>query len=203
MPYYLKKIGLAALALGLGCSLGGCSSGVHFEKIDRHGHVRIVQGEQGYCFKVPTDWEIREKLEGADVVCMAPLDGGFRESIVARSLNAAALENPDETVRTQLEALGTKVTVLEPWSGPDSPVVVTLEESKFSKVPLGQMLYIHVKPEGNGVLIACTTTKDKLEARRPFFDEIVGKAKFDLADCPGEGGLPQVFPTPEVTLRPL
>ena len=95
------------------------------------------------------------------------------------------------------------MTVLEPWSGPDSPVVVTLEESKFSKVPLGQMLYIHVKPEGNGVLIACTTTKDKLEARRPFFDEIVGKAKFDLADCPGEGGLPQVFPTPEVTLRPL
>ena len=203
MPHYLKNIGLGLATVFLGCALGGCGSGVTFEKIDRKGHVRIVQGESGYCFKVPENWEIREKLEGSDVVCLAPLENGFRDSIVARSLNAAALEKPDETVRTQLEGLGSKVTVIEPWSGPDKPVVVALEESRFAKQPLGQLLYIHMKPEGNGVLIACTTTKEQLEAKRSFFDEIVGKAKYDLADCPGEGGLPKVFPTPEATLRPL
>ena len=203
VPQFLKRFGLGLVAFALANTLGGCDSGVTFEKIDRKGHVRIVQGEQGYCFKVPQDWEIREKLEGADVVCLAPLADGFRDSIVARSLPSSALENPEETVRTQLEALGTKVTVLEPWSGPDRPVVVTLEESRFSKEPLAQLLYIHLKPEGNGVLIACTTTTDKLEATRPTFDNIVGQAKYDLTDCPGEGGLPKVFPTPEVTLRPL
>ena len=203
MPQFLKRIALGLAASVLAINLAGCDSGVTFTKIDRKGHVRIVQGEQGYCFKVDQGWEIREKLEGADVVCLAPLTDGFRDSIVARSLPASSLENPEETVRTQLEALGTKVTVLEPWSGPDKPVVVTLEESKFSKQPLAQLLYIHLKPEGNGVLIACTTTKAKLEDKRSMFDDIVGKAKYDLADCPGEGGLPKVFPTPEVTLRPL
>jgi len=152
---------------------------------------------------VPTDWEIREKLEDADVVCLAPLEDGFRDSIVVRSLPASALQNPEETVRTQLEALGTKVSVLESWSGPDKPVVVVLEESKFSGQPLGQLLFIHLKPEGNGVLIACTTTRDRLESKRPVFEEIVAAAKYDLADCPGAGGLPEVFPTPSVTLRPL
>lgn len=203
MPQFLKKFGLGLAALALASTLAGCDAGVTFEKIDRKGHVRIVQGEQGYCFRVPQDWEIREKLEGADVVCLAPLKDGFRDSLVARSLPSSALENPEETVRTQLEALGTKVTVLEPWSGPDKPVVVTLEESRFSSQPLVQLLYIHLKPEGNGVLIACTTTKDRLDVRRSSFDEIVSQAKYDLADCPGEGGLPKVFPTPEVTLRPL
>lgn len=202
MLSFKTRIGCGILVLALGLSLGGCTE-VTFEKIDRKGHVRIVRDDQGYCFKVPTDWEIREKLEDADVVCLAPLEDGFRDSIVARTLPASALQNPEETVRTQLEALGTKVSVLESWSGPDKPVVVILEESKFSGQPLGQLLFIHLKPEGNGVLIACTTTRDRLETKRPVFEEIVAAAKYDLADCPGAGGLPEVFPTPSVTLRPL
>jgi hypothetical protein len=201
VPNFYKRIGLALVAVSLGLSLGGCTQ-VTFEPIDRQGHVRIVKGDEGYCFRVPTDWEIREKLEGIDVVCLAPLEDGFRDSIVARSVPARELENPEETVREQLEGLGTKVAVVEPWSGADRPVVVTLEGSKFSKEPLGQLLFIHVRPNGDGVLLICTTRKDKLEVKREFFQEIVTKAKYELIDCPGAGGLPDVFPTPEATLRP-
>ena len=122
---------------------------------------------------------------------------------MARSLPAKDLENPDQTIRSQLEGLGTKATVVEPWTGPDKPVVVTLEGSKFSKEPLGQMLYIHLYPGGNGVLLTCTTKEDRLASKRDTFQAIVDKAKFDLADCPGLGGLPEVFPTPEATLRPI
>lgn len=172
-----------------------------FEKVDRRGHVRIVQGDQGYCFHVPTDWEIRENLEEADVVCLAPIQSGFRDSVIARSLSAEELKNPEETVRRQLEGLGAKAEVLEPWSGLDKPVVVHLE-SKFSAQPLGQLLYLHQRDNGNGVLLACTTTQARLSTQREFFQDIVSKAHYDLKDCPGEGGLPQVFPTPKVTLSP-
>lgn len=208
VPKFCRKIGLALGALVLAVSLGGCGDAVTFEPIDKRGHVRIIKGTDVYCFRVPSEkpdnvWEIREKLEGADVVCLAPLKDGFRDSIVARSLPAAELENPEETVRTQLESLGTKVTVVQPWTGPDKPVIVTLEQSRFSKEPLAQMLFIHIRPNGDGVLLACTTKKDKLSERQAFFEEVVGNAKYEMADCPGAGGLPDVFPTPEATLRPL
>ena len=184
-------------------ALSGCGPQVTFEKVDRHGHVRIESGDgKGYCFKVDKDWEIREKLEGADVVCMAPPGEGFRDSIVARSISAESLKNPEETVRKQLAELDTEVEVLESWSGPDKPVVVTIEKSKFSKFSLGQMLFIHIGEDGNGVLIACTTSKDKLAERRGEFERIVSNAHYDLKDCPGAGGIPEVFPTPNVTLRP-
>jgi hypothetical protein len=207
VPQFCRKIGLALITLSLGLSLGGCTQ-VTFEPVDRRGHVQIVKGDEGYCFRVPftpkdKKWEIREKLEEVDVVCLAPLEDGFRDSIVARSLPARDLEKPDETIRTQLEGLGTEVTVVEGWSGADKPVVVTLEESKFSKEPLAQLLYIHLRSGGDGVLIVCTTKKDKLDAKRAFFEDIVADARYELTDCTHKGVIPDVFPTPEATLRPL
>jgi hypothetical protein len=182
--------------------LGGCGDQVSFEKVDYKGHVRVEQGNVGYCFKVPTDWEIRMKLEGADVVCLAPLQDGFRDSIVATSLSAADLEDPESAVARQVESLGESAHITEPWSGPDAPVKVVLDQTRFSKVPLAQLLYIHVRPDGSGVLIACTTTKAQVDDRQDFFHQIVEKAKYDLENCTGPSGLPEVFPTPEVIYRP-
>ena len=72
----------------------------------------------------------------------------------------------------------------------------------FGRFTLQQLLFVRKESEGHGVVICCTTTKDEMPKRREFFNEIVAKAKFDLADCPTAGGLPSVFPTPEVTLSP-
>lgn len=198
----LPKYAILALCLSAVLLLGGCGTEITFEKIDRKGHVRIEREGTGYCFRVPTDWEIREKLEEADVVCLAPLEGGFRDSVVARTLPASEIAEPEKLLMQQLESLGAKVTVLEPWTGLDKPVVVSLEEARFSQETLGQLLFIHKRPDGAGVLITCTTTKDRLPERREFFEEIVAKAEYDLSKCVAPGGLPEVFPTPSVTLRP-
>jgi hypothetical protein len=182
--------------------LAGCGGQVSFEKIDLKGHVRVERDGRGYCFRVPKDWEIREALEGADVVCLAPPQDGFRDSVVAKTLSASQLGDPKAVVAKQLESLGQAVTVVEPWSQPDIPLVVTLEEGHLSKEPLGQLLFLHLKADGSGILITCTTTKHKLAERRAFFSDIFAGAKYELEECTGPGGLPKVFPTPEVTLTP-
>jgi len=195
----IKKIVLSLLVIA---TLSGCGGQVSFEKVDYKGHVRIDKGNVGYCFKVPTTWDIRMKLEGADVVCLAPLENGFRDSIVARSLKATELDEPGKAVQEQIDSLESAVTIVEPWEAFDKPVLVTLEESRFASVPLGQLLYVHQRSDGSGVLIACTTTRSQLADKRDFFADIAEKAKYDLADCSGPGGLPDVFPTPEVTFSP-
>lgn len=183
--------------------LAGCGEHITFEKVDLKGHVRVAHEDQGYCFRVPEDWEIREKLEDADVVSLAPPQDGFRDSIVAKIIAAKDLEDPEQTLRNQMAPLGDAVTVVEPWVGPDTAVVVTLEERKLSKYPLGQLLFLHLLPSGDGVLITCTTKQDRLSERRDFFSQVVNEAKYDLSDCNGPGILPKVYPTPEVTMSPL
>ena len=196
----LRSLGCALLTAWL---FTGCGDAIHFEKVDRKGHVRIassVSQDEGYCFRVPQDWEIREKLEGADVVCLSPpIKGKFRESVVATSLTAEQLKDPTAAVLSQLSA---EAKVVEAGDGQSQPIVVELTDPRFSRFTLQQLLFVRKESEGHGVVICCTTTKDEMPKRREFFNEIVAKAKFDLADCPTAGGLPSVFPTPEVTLSP-
>ncbi len=196
----LRSLSCAFLAAWL---FSGCGDAIHFEKVDRKGHVRIaspVAQDEGYCFRVPSDWEIREKLEGADVVCLSPpLKGKFRESLVATSLTAEQLKDPTAAVLSQLSA---EAKVVESGDGVSQPIVVELTDHRFSKFTLSQLLFVRKESEGHGVVICATTTKDEMPKRREFFTEIVDKAKFDLANCPDAGGLPAVFPTPEVTLSP-
>ena len=196
---YIKK---AAVAVLFSLLLTGCGQQVSFEKIDYKGHVRVENEGGGYCFKIPKDWEIRLKLEGSDVVCLAPTSSGFRESIVATAIPGSKLTDPGEAVKKQLGVLGNNVEVLEPWSESDKPVVVTLAHSEFSEDPLGQMLFLHLKEDGSGVLLTCTTTKSALEERREFFSSVAESAKYNLDECTGPGGVPKVFPTPEVTFSP-
>lgn len=202
----MPKIGrhtLAAFGLGLILlSTSGCGNHVSFEKIDYKGHVRIERDGQAYCFKVPQDWGIREKLEDSDVVCLGPLEEGFRDSIVAKTIPASELQDPAEAVQKQLAKLGDKISVEEPYAGPDKPVLAILEHSKFSAEPLAQLVFLHLRSDGSGIVILCTTTKSQLDKKREFFQDIVAKAKYRIEDCPGAGGLPKVFPTPEVTLSP-
>ena len=180
----------------------GCGDRTTFEKIDRKGHVLIQRGETAYCFNVPIDWEIRESVEGADVVCLAPREDSFRDSIVVTTLGSKDLADPQAIFDKQLAELGSSVVVDEPWSGLDVPLVLTLTDSKLSAVPLGQMLYIHKRESGDGVLIVCTTTKDKLPKRREFFAKLIAETKYTLEDCPKAGGIPETFPTPNVTYSP-
>lgn len=182
--------------------LPGCGHRVSFEKIDYKGHVRIEKDGVGYCYHVPKDWEIREKLEGADVVCLGPLENGFRDSVISASIAKSELGDPAEEMKKELDKLGSRVTVVEPWSGPDKAVVVTLNESKFASEPLVQFLYLHVRSNGSGVLITGTTTKSQMEAKRVMFEDVIQGAHYNLKDCPDVGGIPKVFPTPEVTLSP-
>lgn len=182
--------------------LAGCGGQITFEPVDYKGHVRVEKDGVGYCLTVPKDWEIREKLEDSDVVCLAPVANNFRESIVTRTLTAYDLSNPEETIAKQLESLGESLTVLTPWTGPDEAVVLTLDKNGITEIPLAQLVFIHQRPEGGGVLITCTTRKERLQERTEFFKEIVAKTKYDLEDCTGPGGLPKVFPTPNVTLSP-
>ncbi len=196
---YIKNVVLATL---FSLFLTGCGQQVSFEKIDYKGHVRVENEGVGYCFKIPEDWEIRLKLEGSDVVCLAPTSSGFRESIVATTLTGSKLTDPGEAVKNQLGVLGSNVEILEPWSESDKPVVVTLAHSKFSEEPLGQMLFLHLKEDGSGVLLTCTTTKSALETRREFFTSVAESAKYNLEECTGPSGVPKVFPTPEVTFSP-
>ncbi len=183
-----------------------CGQQIVPHKIEPHGHVRVTgPGEgEGYCFRVPTKWEIREDLEGADVVCLSPpVKGEFRESVVARSLTASEVKDPQATLTAELEKAGEKAVVAEPWDGSGAkPVLVNLTDTRFSDLPLSQLLFFHLKPEGGGVLICCTTTQAEMPGRRADFEEIVARAKFDLSQCPGAGGVPEVFPTPEVTYSP-
>lgn len=198
--YRLRSLACAVLAAWL---FTGCGDAIHFEKVDRKGHVRIVSSvaqDEGYCFKVPRDWEIREKLEGADVVCLSPpLKGKFRESVVATSLTAEQLKDPTAAVLSQLSA---EAKVVEAGDGLNQPIVVELTDPRFSRFTLQQLLFVRKESEGHGVVICCTTTKDDMANRRAFFNDIVAQAKFDLAECHTAGGIPSVFPTPEVTLSP-
>ena len=184
----------------------GCGQQVTFEKIDHKGHV-VVKGErsgEGYCFRVDKDWEIREKLEGADVVCLAPVQDSFRDSVVARRLSAVDLEDPEAALEKQLSALGGNVEIVEPWAGEGHPMLVKLKDTKYSKFELSQLLYLHMNAAGDGVLMCATTRTEAMGDRRQFFDSIVAKTEFDLANCPDPaGGVPDVFPTPEVTFSPI
>lgn len=206
-PRYIRPSrGLASRRLrGLACALLGtllfsaCDGGIHFEKVDRRGHVRVTSPlaqDEGYCFRVPRDWEIREKLEGADIVCLSPpVKGKFRESIVATSLPADQLKDP-------VASLGQGAKVLEPGDGQAQPILVEFTDHRFSKFTLHQLIFVHRQSEGHGVVICCTATREDMAKRRAFFSEVVGQAKFDLEHCPTAGGLPKAFPTPEVTYSP-
>lgn len=202
VPVTKTKIYKALIGAFFLLSLAGCGGQISFEKVDYKGHVRVEEEGVGYCFKIPEDWEIRLKLEGADVVCMAPITGGFRESVVATSIPGSQLTDPSEVMKKQLEVLGSSLKIVEPWTEPGKPVVVTLNKSEFSKEPLGQMLFLHIRKDGSGVLITCTTTESALQERRAFFTGVVDSAKYKVEDCTGPGGLPKVFPTPEVTFSP-
>lgn len=192
----------AALSVVL---FSSCSQHINFQKIDPHGHVRVAgpnKGE-GYCFHVPSKWEIREALEGADVVCLSPpVKGAFRESVVARSLSAAELKDPQAVIGSELGKNGDQASVVEPWDGTGQKPMLVNVTSNGAEPPISQLLFIHPKPEGGGVLICCTATQQDMPKRRADFEAIVAKAHFDLSQCPGVGGIPQTFPTPEVTLSP-
>lgn len=165
--------------------------------------MRIVSPlaqDEGYCFRVPRDWEIREKLEGADVVCLAPpIKGKFRDSIVATSLSAAQMKDPLAALTGQL---GQQVKVLERGENPSDPILVELNDPRVSPFTLRQLIFLHRESQGHGVAICCTTTADEMVSRREFFNDVVEQAKFELEHCVGPGGLPKVFPTPEVTYSP-
>lgn len=203
----MRRWRLAACAATALFFFSGCASQTTFEKVDRKGHV-VIKGPQGadvddgYCFHVPADWEIRERLEGADVVCLSPPAAHFRETVVVRSLTADQLKDPQAAMATQIAELGAEAEVVEAWEGSDQPMLVNLVDSRFSKTPLSQLLFLHIKPEGNGILFCFTTHKDAMPERRAFFTDIVTKAKYDITDCPMVGAVPEVFPTPEVTLSP-
>lgn len=193
---------LCVLSLLLGCQQ------VSFEPIDRQGHVVIKQPNgTGYCFKVPKDWEIRENLEGSDVACMGPLKHNFRETIVAKSLADGELStDPEAFLKEQLgakadPAISFTHKVIES-SDEDKPMVVEFLAQQISSQQTGQLLYLHRRSEGGGVLFTCTTRLEDLKERRSFFEEIIAKAKYDLADCGGPGGVPDDFPTPEVIYSP-
>lgn len=185
--------------------LAGCTQ-VSFEPIDRRGHVRIEREGSGYCFKIPQEWEIREKLEGADVACMGPLKDNFRETIVVKSLGAASLDDPERFIKAQLESkeasIAFKSVVLEHYTEERKPVTVTFEAGSISDVQTGQLLYLREDDKGEGVLFTCTTRATNLESRREFFQKIVDQAKFDLSKCEGVDGVPESFPTPTVTYTP-
>ncbi len=200
---YVRSRRFAIWSLSALLLFSGCEQ-VTYEKIDHKGHV-VVKGDragEGYCFQVDRDWEIREKLEGADVVCLAPVKNKFRESIVARSLSSVDLEDPEAALEKQLKALGDKVEIVEPWKDQSHPMLVKLTGTQYSKFELSQLLYLHVNPEGDGVLICATARTEAMNDRREFFDKIVSKVEFDLANCPDPTGVPEVFPTPEVTFSP-
>lgn len=193
---------LASAALGA-MLFTGCGEHITFEKVDLRGHVRVERGDgSGYCFRVPTNWEIREKLEGADVVCLSPPNKGkFRESVVARTLTADELKDPAAAISSQLSEMGEQVQIVEPLAD-GKPMVVQLNDTRFSSLPLAQLLFVHNLPEGNGVLICCTTEAAQMAARRPELELMMARAEFDLALCGSQGGIPKTFPTPEVTFSP-
>ena len=182
-----------------------CGQHINFQKVDPHGHVRVSgpkKGE-GYCFHVPSKWEIRETLEGADVVCLSPpVKGTFRESVVARTLSADELKDPQAVIESELGKSGEQATVIEPWDGTGQKPMLVNIASNGAEPPISQLLFLHPKSEGGGVLICCTATQQDMPRRRADFAEIVAKAHFDLSQCPAAGGIPQTFPTPEVTLSP-
>lgn len=183
-----------------------CGQEISFQKVDPHGHVRVTgpkEGE-GYCFHVPSQWEIREDLEGADVVCLSPpIQGAFRESVVARTLSSEELKDPQALISSELSKEGEQATVVEPWDGSGQrPMLINVSATRFSEPPISQLLFIHPKPDGGGILICCTATQKDMPARRPEFEAIVAKANYDLSQCPGPGGIPDSFPTPEVTYSP-
>ena len=198
------RMRLLAFALLGSLLFSSCGDHITFEKVDLRGHVRVVgpNKDEGYCFRVPSAWEIRENLEGADVVCLAPPSKGtFRESILARAVSAEELKDPEALLKAELEKMGEKVEVVEPWQD-DLPMLVNVLDTKFSSLPLSQLLFLHRRPDGSGVLICCTTRREDMAARRADFEKILEKAKFELVDCPGKGGIPETFPTPEVTFSP-
>jgi hypothetical protein len=184
----------------------GCGTEITFTKVDLRGHVRVVgpQQGQGYCFRVPSDWEIREDLEGADVVCLSPpVKGKFRESVVARSVSAQELKDPQALILSEMEKMGEQAKIVEPWDGKSQkPMLVQLNDKRFSALPLSQLLFFHLRPEGDGVLICCTTVEADMPGRRAELEGIVAKAEFDLSKCSGPAGIPETFPTPEVTYSP-
>lgn len=195
---------LAASALAGLLLLTGCGGGPTFEKVDLRGHVRVegTNPGEGYCFHVPQDWEIRAQLEGADVVCMSPPGRGFRDTVVAKTLTAQELKDPQRVLTEQMSKFGENLKVLEPWEGPAKPMLVELSDTKFAASPLNQLLFVHMYPGGEGVLICCTTLKENMAAKRPQFEEMVAKANFDIETCAGPGGVPTTFPTPGVTYSP-
>jgi hypothetical protein len=183
-----------------------CGEHITFTKVDLRGHVRVVgpRQDEGYCFRVPSDWEIREDLEGADVVCLSPPGKGkFRESVVARTVSDEQLQDPQSMILAQLGSMGEQPKVVEAWDGQsDKPMLVEMTDTRFSSMPLSQLLFFRPLPAGGAVVICCTTLRDDMPARRSDFEQIVAKAKFDLDLCSGPGGIPSSFPTPQVTLSP-
>ncbi len=195
---------LLSLALLLG--LSSCQQ-VSFERIDPQGHVRIVREGRGYCFRIPKDWEIRENLEGADVACLGPLSDNFRETIVARTLSNSSFEDPEAFITSQLEqskngGVEFNHTIVESPKGEGEPVILKVEAGSISEIETRQLVYLKRGSQGEAVLFTCTTRSEKLDERRDFFHDIVSKAKFDITECGGPDGIPETFPTPEVTFTP-
>jgi len=183
------------LLLLLAGLLAGCGPALTFTPPPQTGHYQ--NKEVDLCFKVPPNWEIRQKLAGQIVVCLSPIvekGDRFRENLV---VTTAPPQTQVKSVEERLtaELPGWKLE-REGVSPQGYPYFVgkhsQLGENLTSLVVLAE----RKDPKPMEFVLTFTATDKDFPQWEPVFMEVLPTIHLNLNDCPKPGETPAQTPTP-------
>ncbi|MBI3928268.1 MAG: hypothetical protein HY319_22175 [Armatimonadetes bacterium] len=184
MPKPVICLVLLAL-LGSACA-GNVTS---FERPDPKGVYR--NEEQVFCLKVPEDWDIRERFEGATVVFLSPLGGkqdDFRENLIVRVEELSEEISAQEYRRRKLEGLASELKGFQDVDeGEEGTRAWAVYRHQLADPELQVLAYFDVNASGGvkrGYVLAFSSPVDEFPKWEQKFRSIAGDLLFDLSRCP-------------------
>lgn len=193
LKHYVFLVALAIL-------VSSCGEQISYTPIDPQGHYRNEVYQ--FCCKVPKGWEIREGLQGAELVSLSPKQGAgdkFRENLTVDAVKEAVEPDSESFAKAQLERLTASKATIVSQSDPGEELPWAIYDHQPGELKLRSLAYFKVH---HGVGLVFVFSSDQVDAFAPWeelFRKISQSFKFDLSDCPKPKGPPVA---PEVTRSP-
>ncbi|MGE0493926.1 MAG: hypothetical protein AB7S38_32255 [Vulcanimicrobiota bacterium] len=203
----MRRPAITVLFLLLMTFASGCGQQVHYEKIDPKG--RFVSERYQFCLQTPEDWEVRERVQSSEVVCLSRRSGPndpFRENLVVGVEPLTESLTSEQYAEKKQSELGSQAEVVDSQLSGDLPHL-TYRHSLDGQ-PIEVLAYFRSHQVGGayyGLSFLFSQRAEDFAESRPIFEEAASTFKFGDAECAEMrklGSYPADLPTPEVTRSP-
>ncbi|MCA9794641.1 MAG: hypothetical protein KC910_22695 [Candidatus Eremiobacteraeota bacterium] len=185
----------------------GCGNRVHYEKVDPQG--RFVSERYQFCLQTPKDWEVRERVQSSEVVCLSHRSGpddSFRENLVVGVEPLTETLTSEQYAEKKKAELGTSAEVVESDFSGELPHMTYRHSLDGQSIEV--LAYFRSHQVGGayyGLSFLFSQRAEDFAESRPVFEEAASTFKFGDTECAEMrklGSYPADLPTPEVTRSP-